>query len=345
MRSDSSPPVSILATRPLTGAQMGQLRSLSSRVRLEHRALADPNRVADLLASDTEVLLATFPPVSAEGFPALRWFQSSSAGIDRVVPTPLWKSPVRITTTSGLHAITVGEYTLGLMIALARDFPGFYDHQRRACWPQHPRPAYEQFPGRDLRGATVLIIGYGSIGRQVARLARAVGMRVLAIKRDPSVLLDRGYVFPGTGDPQGELPERIVGPDQLASVLPEAEFIIVAAPATSGTRHLIGAREFAAMRPDAIFINVARGELVDENALHAALANRRIAAAGLDVVATEPLPAESPLWRLDNVIISPHVAGCSPRYDDYVFEIFAENLRRYLANEPLLNEVDRQLGY
>ncbi len=345
MRSDSSAPISVLATRPLTKAQMEQLRGVSPRIRLEHRTVANPSLVADVMASDTEVLLATFPPVSADAFPALRWFQSSSAGIDRVVPTPLWKAPVRITTTSGLHAITVGEYTLGMMIALARDFSGFLKHQRRACWPQTPRPAYEQFPGRDLRGATVLIIGYGSIGRQVARLARAVGMRVLAIKRDPSVLLDHGYTFSGTGDPQGELPERIVGPDQLLSVLPEAEFIIVAAPATSGTRHLIGVREFAAMRPDAIFINVARGELVDENAMLAALAGRRIAAAGLDVFATEPLPADSPLWRLENVIISPHVAGCSPRYDDYVFEIFAENLRRYVANEPLLNEVDRHLGY
>lgn len=345
MRDDSSAPVSVLATRPLTTAQLEQLRELSPRVRLEHRVLRDPNRVADVLSSDTEVLLATFPPVSTEGFPALRWFQSSSAGIDRVVPTPLWKTSVRITTTSGLHAITVGEYTLGMMIGLARDFPGFLEYQRRACWPQHPRPAYEQFPGRDLRGATVLIIGYGSIGRQVARLARALGMRVLAIKRDPTAVVDRGYIFPGTGDPQGELPERILGPDQLAQVLPEAEFIVLAAPATSGTRHLLGAKEFAAMRPDAIFINVARGELVDETALYDTLAQRRIAAAGLDVFATEPLPADSPLWRLDNVIISPHVAGCSPRYDDYVFEIFAENLRRYLANEPLLNEVDRQLGY
>lgn len=344
MRPAPSAPVSILATRPLTAKQVESLRNLSPRVQLEHRMLAPSQPVAQVLKPDTEVLLATFPPRSAAEFPGLRWFQSSSAGIDRVVPTPLWQSAVRITTTSGLHAITVGEYTLGMMIALARDFRGFLTCQRQACWPQQP-PPYEQFPGRDLRGATVLVVGYGSIGRQVARLAGALGMRVIALKRDPSLRPDRGFVFAGTGDPAGELPERIVGPDQLLAVLPEADFVVLAAPFTAATRHLLGAREFGAMRRDAILINVARGELVDEDAMQAALAEKRIAAAGLDVFAAEPLPPESPLWRLDNVIISPHVAGCSPRYDDYVFEIFAANLRRYLAGEPLWNEVDRQLGY
>lgn len=340
----ASAAVHVLCTRPLSAAHLERLRSLSPRLKIEHRLLASGD-VSEVITPEVEVLLATFPPHSAEAFPALRWYQSTSAGVDRVLQTPFGQSSVRITTTSGLHAITVGEYTLGLMIALARDFLGYLDFQRRACWPKDPLPPYEQFPGRDLRGATVLIVGYGSIGRQVARLCDVLGMRVLAVKRDPAARMDEGFAFARTGDPAGELPERIVGPAQLNEVLPEADFIVLAAPSTAGTRHLLGRREFALMRSNAILINVARGDLIDEAALVEALVQGRIAAAGLDVFATEPLPPESPLWALKNVIISPHVAGCSPRYDDYVMEIFAENLRRYIHGQPLLNEVNRQLGY
>ena len=340
----ASAAVHVLCTRPLRAAHLERLKSLSPRLRIEHRLVASGD-VAAVMTPEVEVLLSTFPPHSAEAFPALRWYQSTSAGVDRVLQTPFGHSSVRITTTSGLHAITVGEYTLGLMIALARDFLGYLDFQRRSCWPQHPLPPYEQFPGRDLRGATVLIVGYGSIGRQVARLCDTLGMRVLAVKRDPAARTDEGFAFPRTGDPAGELPERIVGPAQLEAVLPEADFIVLAAPSTADTRQLLGRREFTLMREDAILINVARGDLIDEAAMVDALSQGRIAAAGLDVFATEPLPPDSPLWTLKNVIISPHVAGCSPRYDDYVMEIFSENLRRYLNGEPLLNEVNRQLGY
>lgn len=344
MNSATSAPVHVLCTRPLSAAHLTRLKDLSPRLRIEHRLLVNGD-VADVLAPEVEVLLSTFPPHSAEAFPALRWYQSTSAGVERVLGTPFGQSSVRITTTSGLHAITVGEYTLGLMIALARDFPGYLDFQHRACWPEDPLPPYKQFPGRDLRGATVLIVGYGSIGRQVARLCDALGMRVLAVKRDPSARRDEGFAFPRTGDPSAELPERIVGPAELSEVLPEADFIVVSAPSTTGTRQLLGRREFALMRRNVILINVARGDLIDEAAMVEALSCGRIAAAGLDVFATEPLPPESPLWALNNVIISPHVAGCSPRYDDYVVEIFAENLRRYIHGQPLLNEVNRQLGY
>lgn len=344
MSSAASAPVHVLCTRPLRAAHLDHLKSLSPRLRIEHRLLANGD-VAEVIAPGVEVLLATFPPHSAEAFPALRWYQSSSAGVDRVLQTPFGHSSVRITTTSGLHAITVGEYTLGMMIALARDFLGYLNFQRRACWPQDPLPPYEQFPGRDLRGSTVLIVGYGSIGRQVARLCDTLGMRVIAVKRDPAAKVDEGFAFPRTGDPAGELPERILGPKQLHDVLPEADFIVLAAPSTTATRHLLGRREFELMRNSAILINVARGDLIDETAMIEALSHGRIAAAGLDVFAMEPLPPGSPLWALKNVIISPHVAGCSPRYDDYVIEIFTENLRRYLQGQPLLNEVNRQLGY
>jgi len=344
MSNAASAAVHVLCTRPLSAAHLERLKGLSPRLRIEHRLFAQGD-VAEVIGPDVEVLLSTFPPHSAAAFPALRWYQSTSAGVDRVLQTPFGRSSVRITTTSGLHAITVGEYTLGLMIALARDFLGYLDFQRRACWPQDPLPPYEQFPGRDLRGSSVLIIGYGSIGRQVARLCDTLGMRVIAVKRDPSAKVDEGFGFARTGDPAGELPERIVGPAQLHDVLPEADFIVLAAPSTAGTRHLLGQQEFALMRKDAILINVARGDLIDEAAMVEALVQGRIAAAGLDVFATEPLPPESPLWTLKNVIISPHVAGCSPRYDDYVMEIFTENLSRYLQGQPLLNEVNPQLGY
>jgi phosphoglycerate dehydrogenase-like enzyme len=298
-----------------------------------------------VLNSEVEVLFSSFAPETLEPLPRLRWFQGRSAGINAFVGTPLWNSDVRFTTASGVHAIPIAEYVTGMMIALARDFLGYLDFQRRACWPMTPKVHFEQFPGRELRGATVLIIGYGSIGREIARQSRALGLRVLAIKRDPAARADPGFIMPGTGDPDGSIPARILPPADLGDVLPLAEYVVIASASTAETRHLIGEAQLRCMRPDAILINIARGDIVDEPALVRALQERWIAGAGLDVFEREPLPADHPLWRLDNVILSPHIAGFTPRYDDHMATLFAENLRRYVSGEPLLNLVDRSRGY
>jgi phosphoglycerate dehydrogenase-like enzyme len=338
-------PLHVFCAREFTPAQLARLQSVSPRLVIRQAAAPNRSELTRLAPPETEILFSSLSPESLAGLPRLRWMQTRGAGVNALAGSPVWSGDVLITSASGLHAIPIGEYVLGMMVALARDFLGFLEHQRRACWPMKPKIHVDQFPGRELRGATVLILGYGSIGREVARLCHTLGLRIIAIKRDPSDRVDRGYIIPGTGDPAGTIPEQVLAPDRIDEVLPEAEYVVVAAAATRDTHHLIGEAQLRRMRPDAFLINVARGEVVDEAALIRALRERWIAGAGLDVFEHEPLSADSPLWSLDNVILSPHVAGITPRYDDHVVEIFAENLRRYLAGKPLLNVVDRARGY
>ncbi|HVT73701.1 MAG TPA: D-2-hydroxyacid dehydrogenase [Lacunisphaera sp.] len=342
----SSPQVHVFCARPFPPAQLEFLRAVSPRLVITQQAARDRAGLEALLTPEIEVLFSVFPPLTLARLPNLRWFQCRSAGMNAVIGTPLWHAPhVALTNASGVHAVTMAEYTLGMMIALARDFLGYLSFQRRATWPMHPKNHHEQFPGRELRGATVLIVGYGSIGREIGRQCAALGLRVLAVKRDPARRADTGFAVPGTGDPAGTIPERIVGPGELAAVLPEAEYVVVTTALTPANRGLLGEAELRRMRPDAFLVNVARGGVVDEVALVRALREHWIAGAGLDVFATEPLPPDSPFWAMENVIISPHISGVTPRYDEHVCTLFAENLRRYLAGEPLLNLVDRTLGY
>jgi phosphoglycerate dehydrogenase-like enzyme len=198
-----------------------------------------------------------------------------------------------------------------------------------------------------VRGATLGIIGYGSIGRELARIAKAAfAMRVLACKRDPSRRADHGYCPAGTGDPEGRLPDGWFSPAQLTELLAASDVVVMCAPLTRETRHMIGARELGAMKPTTYFINVGRGASVDEPALARALADQRIAGAAVDVFAQEPPPAGHPLYGVgDHAILSPHVSGFVASYDEDCCTLFAENLRRYLDGTPLLNLVDRARGY
>jgi phosphoglycerate dehydrogenase-like enzyme len=198
----------------------------------------------------------------------------------------------------------------------------------------------------EIRGATLGVIGYGSIGREVARIARsAFGMTVLACKRDPAARTDPGYALPGTGDPEGTLPEAWFGPPELPRMLRRSDVVVLCAPLTAETHGLIDRAAIEAMKPTAFFVNVGRGASVDEAALAAVLRARRIAGAAIDVFAEEPPAAGHPFYELDNVIVSPHVSGFLPSYDDRCCDLFAENLRRYLGGAPLLNLVDRARGY
>ena len=334
--------VKVLSVMKLKEEHLEALRSVSPELRVEQVSCDTPEQMKPLLG-DVEVLLTwDFPFDPAEVAPRLRWIQFFSAGIDHVLDSPVMKSDVIITTASGIHAVNMGEYALGFMLALVKRFPKAWDYKRRKEWPEH---RVRELRSDELRGKTVGIIGYGSIGREVARLARAFGMRVLAMKRDVTRREDRGYRIPGTGDPDGSIPEELYPPEKLREMLAQCDFVVVAAPLTPETRHLIGRGELAAMKPTAYLINIARGGLVDEAALVEALNEGRIAGAALDTFEREPLPPESPLWDMPNVIITPHVAGATARYFDRITELFAENLRRYLRGQRLLNVVDKKLGY
>jgi phosphoglycerate dehydrogenase-like enzyme len=249
---------------------------------------------------------------------------------------------VLLTTSSGVHIPQMPEYVLMMMLAWAHRLPALIANQAGGEWFDERRPS---FTPDELRGATLGVVGYGTVGRESARLAKVFGMRILACKRDPRRRHDGGWCLPGTGDPAGDLPEHFYGLDELAVMLPECDYVLIALPLTAATRHLFGAQALRAMRSTAVLINIARGGVVDEPALIGALAAGTIRAAALDVFEQEPLPSTSPLWSMPNVLLSPHITGLAPGYDTRLMALFADNLRRYLGRQPLLNRVDSETGY
>ncbi len=288
---------------------------------------------ASLLAtlSEAEVLLTTpiVPPDLPELAPRLRWLQLTSAGVDRLLDGPVLRSGITVTTASGIHAIPIGEYVLGAMLALAKGFPQAMAAQRERAW----RPYLPE----ELHGKTVGIVGLGAIGREVARLARAFGMRVLACRRSCRQPQER--------PPEAPEVDLLLPAADLPRLLAEADYVVLAVPLTPETRGLIGRDELAAMKQGARLVNVARGAVVDEEALVEALRSGHLAGAVLDVFQHEPLPADSELWDLPGVLLTPHVSGGTPRYMERAIELFCDNLRRYLTGQPLRNVVDPQRGY
>lgn len=333
-------PLNVLVTMPFTDRQLDRLRAVSPALRVTRAAAA----TADY--SGTDVLYAGTPPRDLRRAARLQWVQLHMAGVDALADHPLYtQSAVPLTTTSGVHAATIAEYAITVLLALAHRVPTIVEWKARGGWPPDAQ-RWPLFVPSEVRGATLGIVGYGSIGREVARLAKAAfAMTVLACKRDPARRRDTGYVLPGTGDPEGVLPDAWLSPAQLPELLAQSDAVVLCAPLTAETRGLIGRRELAQMKPSAYLINVGRGASVDEAALAQALAERRIAGAGVDVFAQEPPPIGHPLYQVDNVIVSPHVSGFLPSYDDRCTDLFAENLRRHLAGAPLLNLVDRARGY
>ena len=193
---------------------------------------------------------------------------------------------------------------------------------------------------------TVGIVGYGSIGRELARLCSSIGMTVLASKRDISSTDEaNAYVMEGLGDPSGDIPDRIYPAATIGSMAKDSDYLVITVPLTDSTRHLVNDEVLDAMKETAVLINVSRGAVVDEMALITALSSGQIAGAALDVFEEEPLPNTSPLWILDNVIITPHLSGFTRDYHDKAARVFKENLRRYVENRPLLNQLDRAKGY
>jgi phosphoglycerate dehydrogenase-like enzyme len=275
--------------------------------------------------------------------PNLKWIQLMSAGADHIMRGVLAeRTQVIVTTASGTAATTIAEYTLGSMLAYVHGMHVSIRAQLRREW--HRNGSFVDSIDV-LRGKTLGIIGYGSIGRETARLAQAFGMKVLALKRNPADHSDPGWNPPGVGDPEGKIPARFYGPEEREAILRESDFIMLTLPLTSHTRKFIGKKELAVMRPHAYIVNIGRGEIIDQEALIETLREKRIGGAGLDVFEREPLESESGLWDLDNAILTPHVSGAFRDYNGTCCQLFAENLRRYRSGQPLLNLVDRTLGY
>jgi len=334
------PSLNVLVTMPFPDALLDRIRAVSPEVRVTR----DDAERADY--SPVDVLYAMAPPRDLSRAPRLKWVQLHMAGPDSLHDQPIYTwSSIALTTTSGVHAATIAEYAITVLLALAHRVPHRVEWKGRGGWPPDEQ-RWPLFVPTEVRGATLGLIGYGSIGRELARIAKtAFAMTVLACKRHPSQRRDQGYQRPGTGDPEGVFPDGWFAPEGLHELLARSDVVVMCAPLTRETRHMIDAKALGAMKPSAYFINVGRGASVDESALAHALAERRIAGAAVDVFAQEPPPKGHLLYATDNVIVSPHVSGFLPAYDDRCTDLFAENLRRYLAGSPLLNQVDRAAGY
>lgn len=264
---------------------------------------------------------------AAQGSAHLRWMHVFHAGVDNAVFQRLLEKGVRLSTSSGSTAQPIAQTAITGMLMLARGFPHWLEAQRRRSWEPVNAPA--ALP-EDLDRQTIVVVGLGAIGSEIARLAQALGMHVVGVRRSPRK----------AGDPVDEL----VPPGDLASVLPRADWLALATPLTAETRRIIDAERLALMPRGARILNIARGEVVDEEAMIAALRAGDLGGAYLDVFEEEPLPAESPLWEMANVIVTPHNASISRRNEARVEQYLLHNLGAWFRREPLVNEVRRPTG-
>jgi phosphoglycerate dehydrogenase-like enzyme len=336
-------PIEVLITLPFTDELMKKVTDVSPRILLEKVVARKAEEINEEIWKRVDVLYTNRVLPKPEQAPRLRWIQFHWAGLDHALEEPiLQREGMSITSMSGASAPQMAEHAVMMMLALGHHLPDVFAHQKRAEWPSG---RWELFNPLELRGSTVGIIGYGSIGRQIARLLQIFGTTVLATKRDIRHPEDTGYTLEGLGDPGGDLVNRLYPPQALASLLKECDYVVVTLPRTSATRGYLGAKELVALKPGAYLVDISRGDIVDHNALIPLLREKKIAGAALDVFPLEPLPADSPLWKLPNVIITPHIAGFSPHYDERAAELFTQNLRRYLEKLPLYNHLDLKLEY
>jgi D-2-hydroxyacid dehydrogenase (NADP+) len=281
--------------------------------------------------ADADILIGhRLSPQQLEMARKLRWMHSVAAGVTHLMYPEMRQSGIVVTNASSVHSVPIAQHLVGTLIALARRFPDCFRFQQQALW------ASQQLwdapvPPRELLGQVIVFVGFGAIGRATAKLLSGFEMRIHAVTRS------------GRGDLR--LAEKILPVSKLHEALPEADFVVLAVPETAETHQMFGPREFELMKPTAYFVNVARGALVDEAGLVAAIESRAIAGAALDVTAEEPLPPASPLWKLPNVFITPHVSGATDRAWKRQGELIGENLGRWFSGQELLNRVDLDRGY
>jgi phosphoglycerate dehydrogenase-like enzyme len=309
----------------LSEAQLAQIQAAAPDMQL--LVTRDRDEIEAVL-DEIEIAAAGFPRDLLPRAHNLRWLQQWGAGADWLLRYPeVIELGFVLTNVSGVHTIPISEHILAFLLAFGRGLHHAVRAQVRREWF-----SYEQQTGIfELVGKTMVLVGVGAIGGRTAEIATALGMRVLGVRRDPTV--------GATGV------EAMYGPDQLLDLLPEADFVVLTIPLTHETQGMIGERELRAMKPTAHIVNIGRGSIIQEDVLIRALQEGWIAGAGLDVFETEPLPEDSPLWGMDNVIVTGHYAGANPYYTERAMAIFLDNLERYRAGEPLRNVVDKRIGY
>lgn len=314
----------VLITHRMSENDLNRVRAVSNKLEVMD---ASGREEALARAAEAEVMqTGWWSDEVLRAAPRLKWVQNGGAGVERFMSPEFIASSIILTNAQGVYAIPIADHVMAFVLHFARGFGYFMEKQREQKWADWGERNLDE-----LNEKTLGIIGLGGIGSEVAKRAKGFGMRVIATRRRP----EKG----------SDYADEVRGDDSLDWVLAESDYVAICAPLTNRTRHLIGEEQLRAMKPTAYLINIARGGLIDENALCKALKEGDIAGAGLDVFAQEPLPADSRLWELPNLMITPHRAGDSPRSHERFMELFCENLRRYLAGEPLLNLVDKNEGY
>lgn len=335
--------LNVLITVNFAPALVQQIEAVSPRlvVKVVKAGKSEDVPEEDWLEADILYTHKVLP--EAEQAPELKWIQFHRAGNEAFMDKPILHKPgLQATTMSGASAPQVAEYILEMILALGHRLPLLMEHQRKTNWPSERG---EIFLPLELNQSTVGIVGYGSIGRQAAQLLTAFGAQVLATKRDAMQPGDEGYMLEGAGDPRGDFVHRLYPAEALNSMLAECDFVVVCVPLVDGTRNLIGEQQLGEMKSTAYLVDVSRGGVVDHSALITALDEGKIAGAALDVYPQEPLPEDSPLWKMPNTILSPHIAGASHEYNARAVGLFIENLERYIKGKQLLNVIDMQRGY
>ncbi len=295
-----------------------QIKNISRNVNV----LVNEN-VLDVISEVNILIAGKFDKEILEKAQKLQWVHALAAGVERLLFREFVESDIILTNSSGVHPIPISEHVLGMMLMLSRGLHESAINQLRKKW-ERPQPT-------ELYGKTLGIVGFGSIGERIGCLGKSFGMHVIGLKRNVAYRTKHA--------------DELLPPDNLDHLLNRSDFVVIAVPLTKETHHLITERELKLMKETAYLINISRGKIICEKDLVKALKSREIAGAGLDVFEEEPLPAESPLWELSNIIVTPHNAGSTPEYFNRAVDIFCDNLKRFLHGEPLTNVVDKKRGY
>ncbi|OJX46003.1 MAG: hypothetical protein BGO78_03715 [Chloroflexi bacterium 44-23] len=343
MKNEENKKIEVLVTYSLSEDLVQQLATVDKRLQIHINPAKNVNDISDDLWQKTEILITgnLLPPL--EKVPNLKWIQFNSAGIDFAVNDPLLKKPnLAVTNLSGAAAPQVAEFVLMAMLALGHKVNTILHQQRNHEWSPD---RYSRLIPKELRGSTLGLVGYGSIGREIARITHPLGVKVLATKHDSMDPKDRGFNLEGLGDPEGNFFTRLYPIQAVGSMLKECDFVVISLPKTEATTHIIAEKELGSMKSSAYLVDISRGGVVKPQALKSALQEKKIAGAFMDVFEQEPLPKDSPLWELPNMIISPHIAGISVNYNERAIKLIVENLQNYCQDRPLFNLFDRENGY
>ncbi|MFE2374703.1 D-2-hydroxyacid dehydrogenase [Streptomyces sp. NPDC059398] len=334
-------PVHYLSTLSFPDRWLDELRARHPRLVVTQLRAASPDEIPGEVWRRTGILhTGNVFPHSAADVPQLRWIQLDTSGADHLKGSSVWDLPVPLTSIGGISPVPMAEYVMMMLLGLAHRLPRAVGVQRAGEWPSLEERWNTLMPRR-LRGSTVGIVGYGRIGKEIGRLAGQFGMDVLGLKRGRGTRAGEFFGSTAADDAGAEL----YTPAELHAFLARCDYLVVTCPLTDETRGMIDAEAFGALKEGAMLVNVSRGGIVDEDALTTGLRSGRVAGAALDVFDEEPLPSGHHWWDEPGVLLTPHVAGFAPDYEEQTLELVSDNVGRFLAGRDLLNLVDRAHGY